>query len=196
MLRMKWAVALWILFAAAGVAAAQQMAFRVDPAQSNVDFTLGDVLHTVHGTFHMKSSTVQFDPSTGAASGELMVDATSGDSGSKGRDKKMHKEVLESAKYPEIRFTVQSFQGKLIENGTADVQLTGIMILHGSDHPFRVSAPVKLTGESAAADVHFVVPYVKWGMKNPSTFILRVDDKVDIVVHAVGTITERAAQAR
>jgi hypothetical protein len=26
------------------------------------------------------------------------------------------------------------------------------------------------------------VPYIKWGMKNPSTFILRVSDKVEITV--------------
>ena len=39
------------------------------------------------------------------------------------------------------------------------------------------------------ADVHFVVPYVEWGLKDPSTFILRVSKKVDITVHAVGTLS-------
>jgi polyisoprenoid-binding protein YceI len=172
------------------------MVFQVDPSQSSVDFTLGDVLHTVHGTFHMKSSTVRFDPTTGAASGELVVDATSGNSGSKGRDKKMHKDVLESGKYQEIRFHVQRFQGKLQENGTSELQLGGIMTLHGSDHPFTVSAPVKLDGARAAAAVHFEVPYVKWGLKNPSTFILRVNDKVDIVVHAIGSLSGAVISAR
>jgi hypothetical protein len=33
-----------------------------------------------------------------------------------------------------------------------------------------------------AATAHFTVPYVKWGMKNPSTFVLRVSDKVQIDV--------------
>jgi hypothetical protein len=37
------------------------------------------------------------------------------------------------------------------------------------------------------------VKYQEWGMKNPSTFILRVNDTVKIHVHAVGRITTGAA---
>jgi hypothetical protein len=33
---------------------------------------------------------------------------------------------------------------------------------------------------------HFTVPYVKWGMKNPSTFVLRVNQSVDIEIQASG----------
>jgi hypothetical protein len=33
------------------------------------------------------------------------VDATSGDTGNTGRDHKMHQEILESQRYPEIIFT-------------------------------------------------------------------------------------------
>jgi polyisoprenoid-binding protein YceI len=170
-------------------ALAQQVVFQVDPMQSNVEFTLGDVLHTVHGSFKMRPSTVQMDPEAGTASGAFIVDATSGNSGSNGRDKKMHKEILESAKYPEIRFTLQSIHGAIPANGTAQVQLSGTLNLHGSDHPFTVTAPVQVTNGHASADVHFTVPYVQWGLKNPSTFILRVSDKVDMVVHAIGNVT-------
>ncbi len=183
-----------LILLAATAASAQEIAFQVDPAKSHVDFTLGDVLHTVHGTFQMKKSTVDFDPQTGAANGALVVDSTSGDSGSKGRDKKMHKDILESAKFPEIRFTVQKLQGAVPASGTSQVQMVGIMTLHGSDHPMTVTAPVQVTDGVASADVHFEVPYVKWGLKNPSTFILRVSDKVDIVVHAVGTLSTTVAQ--
>jgi hypothetical protein len=38
------------------------------------------------------------------------------------------------------------------------------------------------------ATLHFVVPYVEWGMKNPSTFILRVSDKVNITVRTVAKV--------
>ena len=70
---------------------------QLDPATTQVNFTLGDVLHTVHGTFKLKRGTVKFDPASGHASGLVVVDSTSGDSGSRARDHKMHTEILESA---------------------------------------------------------------------------------------------------
>jgi polyisoprenoid-binding protein YceI len=191
----RFAVPILLLGLLAGAAAAQELVFQIDPAQSKVEFTLGDVMHTVHGTFRLKPSTIQFDPKTGAATGTFIVDATSGDSGSEGRDRKMHKDVLESAKYPEIRFAVRQFQGMMPASGTAQVQLAGVMTLHGGDHPMTVSAPVQVANGRAAADVHFIVPYVQWGLKNPSVLFLRVSDKVEIVVHAVGTIVPAAPPA-
>jgi polyisoprenoid-binding protein YceI len=184
-----------LLVALLGTAApvcAQEFVFHLDPSQSRVDFTLGDVLHTVHGTFRMKSGSLELNPATGKASGMLVVDATSGDSGNSSRDHKMHKEILESAKYPEIRFAVKAIHGSLPTDGTSQVQLSGVMTLHGGDHAFTVTAPVQVSHSRATADVPFVVPYVQWGLKNPSTFLLRVSDKVDIVVHAVGSLSPAA----
>jgi len=188
-----WLVPLLLALSGPIAAFAQEMQFQLDPAQSKVEFVLGDVLHTVHGTFNLKPSTIYFDPQNGTASGGFVVDATSGNSGSKGRDKKMHKEILESAKYPDIRFTIQKLQGTLPLNGTARIQMTGLMNLHGADHVVTLTAPVQVTNGHASADVQFEVPYVQWGLKNPSTFILRVSDKVNIVVHATGAISAVAA---
>src|SRR5947209_3291321 len=101
-IRHLWLAPLLLALSSPIAAVAQEMQFQLDPAQSKVDFVLGDVLHTVHGTFNLKPSTIYFDPQNGTASGGFVVDATSGNSGSKGRDKKMHKEILESAKYPDI----------------------------------------------------------------------------------------------
>jgi len=36
----------------------------------------------------------------------------------------------------------------------------------------------------ATATIHFTIPYVKWGLKNPSTLFLRVSDKVVIDIAA------------
>src|SRR5579863_9012986 len=80
-----------LLISTASPAVAQNAVLELDPAQSQVSFTLGDILHTVHGNFKLKRGTVKFDLTTGHASGLVIVDATSGDSGSHARDRKMHK---------------------------------------------------------------------------------------------------------
>ncbi|HEV2116215.1 MAG TPA: YceI family protein [Terriglobales bacterium] len=165
---------------------AQEMVFQLDTAQSRVEFTLGDILHTVHGTFQLKSGTIRFNPANGEASGALVVDATSGDSGNARRDRRMHRQILEDQKYPEIVFTPQHVSGKLASQGTSQMELQGVMSLHGQQHPMTIAMPVQVSHDQASADVHFVVPYVKWGLKNPSTFILRVSETVNIDVHAVG----------
>jgi len=171
---------------ATAVCAAQELVFEADAGQSRVEFTLGATLHTVHGSFHLKSGAIRFDPASGAASGELVVDATSGNTENSGRDRKMHREILESPRYPEIRFTVQQVRGNVPVEGASQVQLKGIMTLHGAPHEMTITAPVRVTQGIATADVHFVVPYVQWGLKNPSTFFLRVERTAEVTVHAVG----------
>ena len=39
----------------ASPAVAQETVLELDPAQTQVSFTLGDVLHTVHGTFKLET---------------------------------------------------------------------------------------------------------------------------------------------
>ena len=108
--------------------------YAVDPAQTKIEFTLGDVLHTVHGTFRLTRGTLQFDALSGKASGELVVDATSGESGSKARDKRMHSGILESDKYPRIVFRPDRVEGNLAAEGKSHVQLHGTFSIHGADH--------------------------------------------------------------
>jgi polyisoprenoid-binding protein YceI len=172
---------------------AQNRVFHLDPEKSTVDFTLADVLHTVHGTFRLKSGLIRFDNKTGAASGNFVVDATTGNSGSNARDKKMKREILETDKFPEIVFVPSKLIGSLPINGASQMQMAGIMTLHGQAHPMTLVVPVQVTQTSASALIQFEVPYVAWGLKNPSTLFLRVSDKVSIKVHAVGMLTATTA---
>ncbi len=174
---------------------AQEMAVQLDPVLSHVDFVLGDVLHTVHGDFHLKDGFLRFDAQNGAASGQLTVDATTGESGSKGRDRKMHQQVLESAKYPDITFQPQRVIGKVPGQSTSQMELVGLMTMHGQTHAMTATGPVQINGDQVSADLRFVVPYQQWGMKNPSTLFLRVSDTVEITIHAVGRLMPVAASA-
>ena len=169
---------------------AQESVFILDPASSSVEFTLGASLHTVHGTFKLKSGEIHFDPSKGSASGAIVVDALSGESGNEGRDKKMHREILESPKFSEVVFVPIHIEGTVAPQGTSQVAVSGIMKLHGQDHEMILNFALQPgTSGQEQATTRFSVPYVKWGLKNPSTFILRVSDSVDIDVHASGQLT-------
>ena len=161
---------------------AQPVKLHLDPAQTEVEYVVGSTLHTVHGKFQLKHGDFAFDPATGKASGELVVDAASGNSGSDGRDKRMHESILETGKYPEIVFRPDRVEGKVEPSGHSQVQLHGIFSLHGGDHEMTVPVSVDADGSGYKAVASFTVPYVKWGVKNPSTFILRVNEKVEITV--------------
>ncbi len=90
---------------------ASEIILGIDPVQSKVHWTLGTTAHTVHGSFAFKKGNLQLDTSTGKASGDIVVDATSGNSGNDSRDKKMHKEVLESGQYAEVVFRPDRVEG-------------------------------------------------------------------------------------
>jgi polyisoprenoid-binding protein YceI len=188
-------IALFILGVtfAAGVAQTQQRTFMLDPAQTKVNFTVNSTLHTVHGDFRLKHGSIQFDNRTGAATGELVVDSASGESGSDGRDKKMHKDILESPKYSDIVFTPQHVKGTVANEGKSTVEVEGILSMHGKSRPVAMPLEVELQNGAGSAEGSFSVKYQEWGMKNPSTFILRVNDTVLIHVHAVGKIITGAA---
>jgi polyisoprenoid-binding protein YceI len=147
-------------------------------------------MHTVRGTFHLKSGGLQFDRSSGTLSGEIVVDAKSGESGNGMRDRKMHREVLESEQYPEISFRPGRVEGNVAMPGRSSVKVHGMFRIHGVDREISAPAEVDMSADHWSAAVHFTVPYAKWGMKNPSTLFLRVSDSVEIDLEAVGTMAQ------
>jgi polyisoprenoid-binding protein YceI len=164
--------------------ATEEIVVELDPTQTEIHFTLPDVLHTVHGTFQLKSGTIRFDPATGTASGAVIVNVTSGASGSAARDRKMHKDVLESQRYPEAVFTPGRVEGRFVSEGVAELQVHGLFKIHGVEHEMIFQTRVEIKDDQLVANLHSVMPYTQWGIKNPSTFILRVSDKVQLDIRA------------
>jgi polyisoprenoid-binding protein YceI len=177
-----------ILPARGVVAQAQDSVLRLVPQRSSVSFTLGDVLHTVRGTFKLKRGELHLDRTTNKLTGEIVVDAKSGDSGSGMRDRKMHREVLESDRFPEIAFRPDRVEGTVPAQGKSSVRVHGIFNIHGSDHELTVPAEVEMFPDHWTATLHFAVPYVNWGIKNPSTLFLKVSESVDIDLTAMGSV--------
>jgi polyisoprenoid-binding protein YceI len=160
--------------------------FDFDPATTQIRWTLGGNTHTVHGTFKLVSGTAILDRATGVGGGEFVADAASGESGNGSRDKHMHKDILESSKYSQIVFVAKGFKGPLAPEGLSRVDIQGTFKLHGTEHMLTVPADVESSPGKVTVRSRFEIPYVEWGLKNPSNFFLKVDSKVTVDLETTG----------
>ncbi len=175
--------------ALASSALAQRQTFTVDPQTSQVAFTLPATGHTVHGNFHVQSGSITFDPAAQTLSGSIVVAAGSGNSGDAGRDKKMNHEVLNTEKYAEVAFAPSSYTGKLALTGDSTIQVSGVFTLHGAPHNIVVPMQIHIEGANLTAKGSFPVPFVQWGLKDPSVLFLKVAKTVQIDLNLAGTVS-------
>ena len=186
---LQFLLAIWVMIGLASVARADET-FALDSKTSMITFALTDTLHAVKGEFGFASGTVRLDPQTGAISGLLTVNATSGHSDSPTRDRLMIRDELKAAVFPTITFAPQTFTGSLQSEGRSTLQVTGELTLLGKSHSITVPMQVDAGGGKATATGTFPVPYVAWGMKDPSLLFLRVGKVVTIGLTMNGTLTQ------
>lgn len=171
-------------------AASAMSNLRLEPSDTSVAFDLDTTFHDVHGTMEVLEGDIRFDPTSRKVSGRVVVDATSASTEHAKRDKKMHRQVLESDRYPRIVFQPRSFEGVLDRSGDSDLRINGTIEIHGSAHEVQIPTRVRLAGDSLTGTAHFTVPYVEWGMKDPSVLMFRAGKEVRIVLSFVGTVAE------
>ena len=192
-LAITFGLAAWISAAPSGrlpqaaTAAVHPVVLNFDASASKVHYTVDSTLHTVHGTFNVKSGTIQFDPQTGRAEGEIVVCATSGESGNSSRDGRMHKEILETWKYQEATFRPTQIDGQVSLTSPSDFKVKGIVNQHGADHEVIALVHSEFTSDHWKGTAKFDVPYIKWGIKDPSNFLLKVKPVVNIELDMAGT---------
>ena len=175
--------------ALASAAFAQHQTFTVNPDASKVAFSLGGNTHHVDGTFHVQSGSINFDSSARTISGSVVVAAGSGNSSDAGRDKKMNSDVLDVAHFADVSFVPKSYQGAVAASGDSTIQVTGVFTLHGTPHGLTVPMQIHIEGTALTAKTQFTVPYVQWGLKDPSIFILKVAKVVDIDLTLAGNLS-------
>ena len=166
--------------------AAAERTVRLDPQSSSVRFTLDATGHTVRGTIDVLAGELRYDPDSGSISGTVSLDATSADTENRRRDSKMHEDVLMSAKFPRISFSPSSVEGRI--SGEGSVKVRGVMTILGKDHQFMLPARVTLSANRISARATFDVPYVEWGLKDPSVLMIRVAKHVRVDVLLQGTV--------
>ena len=176
-------------FILAPIAIAQHQNFTVNPDACKVAFSLGGSGHHVDGSFHVQSGSIDFDRSAQTISGYVVVAAGSGNSGEPSRDKKMNSDVLDVTHFAEISFAPKSYQGTVAASGDSTIQVTGVFTLHGAPHDLTVPMQIHIDGSTLTTKTHFQVPYVQWGLKDPSIFVLKVAKVVDVDLTLEGSFS-------
>jgi polyisoprenoid-binding protein YceI len=169
----------------------EDITLRFDPSTTAIHWTLGATFHTVHGTFKLKSGTMTFNPASGRATGAIIVELASCNSGDGARDSTMQNQVLESSRYPLASLMPTAVRIGGSSPGAQTITGNGVFTIHDADHPIQFIATFQIDGNQVTANAHFQIPYVSWGMRDPSTFILRVAKVVDVDVQAKGTADGR-----
>jgi polyisoprenoid-binding protein YceI len=180
------AIGLVVLLGSAGVALAQHQTFHINPARSAAKFYFEGASPAVAGTFKLGKSAVEFDKVGPKIGGSVVLLARTESSGDSGRDKTIRTQVLDAGQFAEIVFTPAGFAGTVdVSDGKSVIQVTGTLIVHGQAHTVVVPVEIHANGNECMATLHFVVPYVAWGM----TQVAGVGDKVDLDVKLVGFLT-------
>ena len=182
-------------FAICGLAAmftpaafAQRQTFVVNPDASEVKMTLKTTHELVSGNFHIQAGTIEFDRSIARMSGSVVVLAASGKTGNGSRDKKMTKDILEVEHYATVSFDPKTYAGTIASSGDSSIQVTGIFTLLGTPHEITIPMLVHLDGATASAKAHFDIPYVQWGLKNPSFLIWKAENDVTMDLSLTGRL--------
>jgi polyisoprenoid-binding protein YceI len=175
---------------ALGIAASAAAAdLELPPESTRIRFELDSTLHRVSGVARLEEAVVSFDPAGGDASGRIVIDATSLESGNGLRDRQMHGKVLESERFPRIEFRPHSLVVVDRGDSQARIALVGVLHMHGGEWPLRIPAQVSVAGDGFRVEGSFAIPYVEWGMRDMSNFLLSVDPEVVVHFEALGRIT-------
>ncbi|MGO9339577.1 MAG: YceI family protein [Terracidiphilus sp.] len=166
----------------------QHQTFAVNPDASEVKMTLNTTHEVVNGTFHVQSGSIEFDRSATKISGIVVVAAGSGKTGNDSRDKKMNRDILKVDQYTTVSFAPKTYTGTIAASDDSTIQVSGVFTLLGTPHDLTIPMRIHIEGSKATAKAHFVVPYVQWGLKNPSFLIWKTENDVAIDLDLVGNI--------
>lgn len=173
----------------APAALAQHQTFAVTPDASEIKMTLNTTHEVVNGTFHIQSGSIEFDRKNPKMSGLVTVLAGSGKTGNVSRDKKMNKDILKVEEFATVSFAPKTYNGTIAAFGDSSIQVRGVFTLIGTAHDLTIPMQIHIDGSKVTAKGQFVVPYVLWGLKNPTFFIWKAENNVAIDLNLVGQVS-------
>jgi polyisoprenoid-binding protein YceI len=182
-----------LLVCGARIALAEAGTLSFSPDRTRIEFGLDSTLHRVEGSARLVQGTLQFDEASGQATGRVVIDARSAETGNGLRDRSLHRDVLLSERYPEIVFEARGLELTRRAQDSGDVLLSGVLHLCGGEHPLQLPALVERRGDGIHVKLSFRIPYVAWGLRDMSNFVLHVEPEVEVTVDAVAGLRADAA---
>ena len=170
-------------------ALAQHQTFTVNPDASEVKMKLNTTHEVVNGTFHIQSGSIEFERSNPRMSGSVVVLAGSGKTGNNSRDKKMNKDILKVDQYTTVSFSPKTYTGTIAPSGNSTIQVSGVFTLLGNPHDLTIPMQINIDGSKATARAQFIVPYIQWGLKDPSFLFWKAEHEVAIDLNLVGQVS-------
>lgn len=164
------------------VASAEERVLILEPEKTRVTFTVKATGHDVDGVLALDSGQIRFDPDSGAVSGQVTLDLRRAQTGNWLRDREMRQGVFEAERFPLVVFRPSRMQGALQPSAVSEIVLVGIVLMHGSEHAFSLPVKVRQDGEKVIAEAVFDIPYVAWGLRNPSVLFFRVAPAAAVTV--------------
>src|ERR1700735_3936449 len=186
---MKSFVVLALSVTLASASLAQHQTFAVNPDASEVKMKLNTTHEVVDGTFHIQSGSINFDRTASHLSGVVIVAAGSGKTGNDSRDKKMNKDILKVEQFATVSFAPKTYTGTIAPSGDSTIQVSGVFTLLGNPHDLTIPMQIHRDGSKTTARAQFAVPYVQWGLKNPSFMFWKAENDVAIDLNLVGQVS-------
>jgi hypothetical protein len=186
---MKSFAVLVVAVSLAVAAQGQHQTFSIDPDSSAIKMKLNTTREVVNGAFHVRSGSIDFDRTASRFSGIILVSAGSGKTGNGSRDKRMNKDILKVTQFADVSFAPKTYTGSLATSGDSIIQVSGVFTLLGTPHDLSILMQIHIDGSQATAKGQFVIPYVSWGLKDPSFLSWKAENNVEIVLDLAGQIT-------
>jgi polyisoprenoid-binding protein YceI len=169
-------------------ACSEELVLTLAPEKTRATFRVRATFFDIDGVLALGLGQIRFDSATGAASGQVTIDLRESTTGNRLRDWEMHKRVLETERYPLAVFRVDHMLGTLGPSGTSNLVLAGIVTMHGAEHAMVVPVRAIVSGDTLSAETLFEIPYVAWGLRDPSLFFLRVAQVAVVSMKARGDL--------
>jgi hypothetical protein len=101
----------------------------------------------------------------------------------------MYMDILKVDQYTTVSFAPKTYTGTIAPSGDSTIQVSGVFTLLGNPHDLTIPMQIHMDGSKATARAQFVVPYVQWGLQNPSFMFWKAENDVAIDLNLVGQVS-------